>query len=163
MPINTTPCDCIRVQELCRKGISAVQGSHVDDQKFSTTAFPLRSARCSFAPPPESVGKVKSGAALPMSGLLISPNVVVLLVVVVACLFAGVRSCVQSRISSPAFTTLIAMKNVILRLRERFLTPWSCNVSGEIPSNSIAPLPELRNTIGLIMVLAPDRQLAEAG
>src|SRR6266542_5920962 len=102
MPMRTTPCDFICDQELCKKGISAVQGSHDEDQKFSTTAFPLKSARLSFAPPPLSVGKVKSGADLPISGLLMSSNVVVSLVVAADCLCAGVRSCVQRRISSPA-------------------------------------------------------------
>src|SRR6266516_6768604 len=80
MPIKTIPFDCMSVHDFCKKGISAWQGSQGDDQKFSTTAFPLKSARCSFAALPFKVDNVKSGAGFPMSGLLISPRVVVSLV-----------------------------------------------------------------------------------
>src|SRR5271167_4803418 len=148
MPMKITPCVRACCHADCKSGASSAQGAHQDAQKLMTIGLPLRFARCiGGSARVLRAARVKSGAALPMSGSFVLVNVLPVLL-----LFkpgAGVISCDQSRASSPAFNKLTTVKIMMLRLREPLFEPValaptfcfsSCVVSGDTMSVSMPKL-----------------------
>jgi len=117
MPRKITPCVRACCHADCKSGASSAQGAHQDAQKLMTIGLPLRFARCiGGSARMLRAARVKSGAALPMSGSFVLVNVLPVLL-----LFkpgAGVISCDQSRASSPIFNKLITVKIMMLRFRD---------------------------------------------
>ena len=89
-----------------------MQGTHQDAQTLSTMALPFKSLSESVFCP---VGAFKDASVKAGAGCPTSESTEVVWPVVVFC--AGVKSCVQSKTSSPTFKRLTTTNMMMLRLR----------------------------------------------
>src|SRR5579883_2859558 len=109
MPRKTTffPCACSCFQLFSRSGISSLQGSHQEAQKFRTIALPLKSASESglFSLEGLKVASEKPGAGWPIRGSDTDLE------------GTGVSNYVRMRASNPTLSRLTPQKISTFRLR----------------------------------------------